>query len=1540
MITPIQSVSVKVNKTVAGKLNSDSDILELRGGDYPGRKNVEWNNYGAMNADTPSYGTTQAFKLPTQPTQEQQVRIYLDYNFDPPIQGGVNLVSILIGASIYNSAGQLVEVKNSGSFPYSLSGVKNAVVKSIQKFIIGSSFLDGTDTNNDPWIDVEIRFFNAPYKLVIEDAIFPGDPTQIPVTGSRRVELLQEAVSISGTGPFRMIGSLDIMGVTFIGATTETRDREKGASIKQIRRGPSGNIELVFSTQHRLVDGETMLVANVTDGDLSLINGVWNATVGSNTTVASLAGSVYPSAAPNTVNVSGPFIYKYGYNLGLIGVQQYDSNNDTYSFTTLLKAKGWNWNTLHQLDITGELNNQGYLLKMTDDYNQPQTFSYNGDFMENGAIKAINPKGLYAYNTMAVETKNIINSVSVDIRLLPQIQSGGSIPPGNNAYAVKFLTDNFAESQVSLLTDQIPTFEPLYSSEDSKIYGSVAPATTTKKNRIIVEGITPGVYKYIELIWFKWVSGEDGKTSSVAETIRREVLADNQTSITLEHNGNETAKVPFTIGNANYTGVDVLRAGSNVLNENRLVYGKITTSSEIDIREWVETFDYRIKYNRVRASADKKTYYEFYDPNQTKASYQVFEWYRFRICGRLKSTGAITKAFFAFDVRFVSQDDYNSNKDYQFLDTNKRKRRVTDQKDEMINYDFNYVDSDQILYFNQLGIEVTGIGGKGVDWGFLIDGVPARELFSEILICADSRVDEVIAMGAYYLGSFVSPVGDPPGFIKDPDRGIYELSQLYADNKYSGRSVDSYRLNVTGPNPQFQENSLDTPSALDFSIGSFYSPDLIFGTSFYEGNIPGDQLVVFTSYVSAGRENGRSGNNTDDLLRAIKSSWRSTNSNSKLFISEIVDSVLIRSSSIETVKGANKNYRYAKGSVPYSYFDPTSSYDHFNGRQLSSPVISLKTPIPQTQNPTFLNNSTGIYPSLVFRRRDEKYGSIDSANEIYWQGSSIKDGESSGLCFGGDVFCQSTWTKRAFPYKYEGVYIPATGSEKNTYYAGVKYYIAGEGFNIVSMNRTNTNLRLWDKNNNTQLIYPLSTDDYRAWIGANAFDYISQNASYQKNSNVQTQTVFDPNAATNSLAYTRKIYSQLRPVNSYVDKYRQFEPFDFQDNPNTFGSIVDLKVVNGELYTVQERGYTREFFNAKGRLQTIEDGDVNVGDGSVLSRPGVRLTMIGSKHKWSVCKGFNPSGREMVVWYNSEFKAFMRFGADGTVNLSEREGYSTFFATHSKYIQDKFTPANNQGICAVWDNIGRNFIMTARGWKDVKKWARAESYNKGAEVSFGEEWGIPQIYVATTGSKSSSPANNPSDWEKISFENTDYYSVWTVVFNSQKDTFTHHYGFYPRIYLNNANRYFAPIQESGLEDFIHRLRDEKGKILNFFGKDQEGYSDYVINYQPSLLKKFVAISYTSLESPYRVEMFTQFISRNGIEDRQTYLEASDFNMRENASFSPIKNTLDAQGKNDGPTAGMKGLYLKIRTFFQPGVWQKINDTIVLVRFSQRNNQNP
>jgi hypothetical protein len=300
----------------------------------------------------------------------------------------------------------------------------------------------------------------------------------------------------------------------------------------------------------------------------------------------------------------------------------------------------------------------------------------------------------------------------------------------------------------------------------------------------------------------------------------------------------------------------------------------------------------------------------------------------------------------------------------------------------------------------------------------------------------------------------------------------------------------------------------------------------------------------------------------------------------------------------------------------------------------------------------------------------------------------------------------------------------------------------------------------------------------------------------------------------------------------------------------------------------------------------------------------------------------------------------MRYGNDGSVNLTERSMFSSWFRNNIRFASDELAPADGYGIHGIWDDIGRNYILTCRAWdRTIREWNESTLYTVGRVISYQYEQGIPVFYISTELNQDENPIDNPDKWERIPFTNNQYYNVWTAVINEKKNALTHFYTFYPKIYHKQDNRYFSPSPYEGEENDIYRHRDLEANFITFYGREHEGYTEYVINPYSNINKKFNALGYSALLKPYKIELFSQFISESGIQNRQTFMlrdTEGDMEMRENIVFVSVKNNLDELGRPDQYTEPMRGLFARLRTYFKANEKQKINRVVVNYRMGQKN----
>ena len=1174
--------------------------------------------------------------------------------------------------------------------------------------------------------------------------------------------------------------------------------------------------------------------------------------------------------------VSGGEVFKNLYGYGSIGVAKYDLATESFQWIPLLRSKQLNFVTKKEIyNPMVELNGGLISMYYTDDYNLPRVTYYRGTYIPDGCIRALNPLGQYDYQTLNDEIALQVNFSGYDLSFLEQIQTGGSLSAGNKRYAVRFLTESLNASEVSLLTNPIPVYAPQYLVDTDKIYGNPSNETTGKINRLQLTGITAGVFKYVELICFNYRGGELPTVAVDAIIVRREPLLEDQTEIILEHNGNEIGTVNFDAGLANQVQPDIVRAKDLTLIQNRLVLGSVTTSPEYDLTEFCKTLTYSIKRFPIFGAFGAQTFYEFYDPEKVVENVGYQQWEWYRYY--LVGELFSGKLTQAF---FLFDVRFISQSDYALPEwANEFTSTNETNRRDLSDDDFTDYDlSQNTREYLQYFLRV-----KGFDWDYQIEGVPIKNLFRSFKIFRAERRAEVLGSGVIHLSQVTPGVAGTP---------------LWYDNIFATGTIDP----ITGVT-QFDQGQANQRNR---SLGSFYSPDFLFQNNEYT-RISGDKLLVFGQFKVERTLSGSDTFPAPSTQRIYSSEFMSATA----AFYDIDNSVFIDSAERSFV-GASEYKKYISVQTPSS-----SSL----GDIQSSIVIKTNTDIQNNSS----NTDYGFYSSLIFRKLVNKYGSTVSNNIVVYTQSSAVEGNSFVDVYGGDVFCQQTWLKNR--------------ETANDGYQSLTTKLGGGGYNIISQNRVNTNLRVWNPLDTGELIFPLSTTNFVAWLESSVLDTIKQNSGYKIINQVQATVVYDPEGQDTTQYLARKWYSELKPNGSKIDFYRVFLPLNFQDNPAVQGSIFRVLNVNNELFTVQERGYTREYFNSRGQLVSPDAGQVLIGDGSVLTRIGTNLTQFGTSNAGSVVVGKSQSGKDVVMFISSQFGQVLRFGDDGLVSVSLRERMRTFFNNNLKWAQEATTPADGFGITGVWDNNNKQFIYTVKAWRQVDEWANAVTYNQGAVVLYGyNNQGVANLWLLVNAQSRGEVPGDSSAWTQIPITDNNYFNTYTFTWSELKGAFTQFYSFLPNHYTewNGGLLSAYPDLESANRSLVYQ--HGIGNPAEYYGiQFPGGKISVVCNWRRNLNKKFFSLMLNGKGKPERVDITSLFRDQNDDEIiKVSFLVSSDFETRESYSYAPVKLELDANGSNDGDTGEMEGIWAKFAITYPVGKQSSISSFVAHIRDSFRN----
>ena len=415
---------------------------------------------------------------------------------------------------------------------------------------------------------------------------------------------------------------------------------------------------------------------------------------------------------------------------------------------------------------------------------------------------------------------------------------------------------------------------------------------------------------------------------------------------------------------------------------------------------------------------------------------------------------------------------------------------------------------------------------------------------------------------------------------------------------------------------------------------------------------------------------------------------------------------------------------------------------------------------------------------------------------------------------------------------------------------------------------------------------------------------------------------------------TRIVWSNKKFPGELLDSYREILPGSYKDLDFSFGQINDHKNINGELFTLQPRKFQLQHFNSRGSLQTDPSSiNIVIGEADVLSRDGVTLSSYGTNHKWSVIKGASPGGKDVAYWFNHENGLFMRFGADGTVVLSDRASMRSFSNNNTDWVSDQYSPTKSYGIMGVWDDRFKEAIWTFIGIRETRgEWAVGSEYNVG-DIVIGSTINnypldnIADLYVCNE-SHNSTEGGEPGSsafWTAVAKDDPEYYSVFTLAFNELSNGFSTFYSHLPKTYMKWSNKFLSsnPLHRS--EMYEHRYGYDKWYEYNGVWKESEPFVEGVVNYIPEQSKKFVAIQSLSENVPDKIEFKTK--------EQESFLVAADFDPEDDAWRSPIKNDILTSSTSDpnDDTVSLLGSYMRVKFKFFNGAYNKMNNMIIKVR---------
>lgn len=1295
-----EELSVEWNPQ-AGGLNSDVDLLNINKGDFP----VDGPNTGAVNvramgkSQAPSYtsadGNTKAYMMPKVVLQQKQFRIRLAFTPDPNnpwyfILGftrpnGNDLPGIFLAVDPTTTAATLLI----------------DLLSKFQLFLGNTNYSYTSNIVSATELIVDFSFNDVLY-WDYGVTVYSNNNTY-----SSSIEVLQEAIDASMIGDWRLLKSNDSTGDKFSFWTT--RIQSSNLDVLSVQNN-GGLISVTFTTKHKLKNNELITLQAIL-GTLEA-NGDYVVTVLTDDTVL-LQGSTFT----NAYTTGGTAIVKpKGY--GAWCVSQKIASSGLWNHYILLRTREFNFSLVNPFDMRSKRKqDSSFANYFTDKANPMRSIYYQGPYMNDGAITAINPSGRYAYGSIGDEIIQLLGVNKMRLSLVGVFPGGGAgVYSGNQYYAVQGVTEDNNVGLPGDLTNAIPVYRAGYAPVNF-IIGDDPNTTTGKIVQLMVSGIPDGIFRYLQLLNVNLING------SFQTTIIKRVLWNGQSTQIITHDGNETEVQNFDPAEFQRTVTPVKSAENVELVGNRCIYSRLTVGERIDLTAFSKTIKHRLVIKNIPAvglDADNvgqliRGEYQVPENCTNYMSHMIEETYAYGAVYELID-GSETDAFFVDFIKFDALATSTSGRRTAGLTTHD----LTSANDTLVN--------------------VFAVDFHGWDNNFLIGGIPFRNLVKRIKFVRAECIPEVLATG--WVAASVKGQSDS----YDTDVNFFDESTIgYAYNFPSSSVPNNDRWgafpyfsggafsNSDGiMNPTYIGNQAYPPNHDNqrTDVLSFFSPDIVFGHTQLDFQ-SGDRVhIVGNTSNGVDRAVANLFYKPDVAIDDTSPVWYTAYSGVNplgFFFQDFPVVELINMTKGEETRTLNG------GAIVFSKMATLRSRGPGGIGRLTRACSVEGGPVIRHTNPFNLDfwplgvlgpSDRGFYYERYFRKigttEGEKYGDIFS---IQYKLTGHSQDITSDLpqimpttlnWVYGDVFNQKTYLRLIQANKFIENASADTTPDFGGWGAGVAFY---------SQNRINTQMRIKGDVDFPDIFPARSQWD---WLTENAkLSDVFYNEGYTPRNEMRIIRSFDPFAKIQKDWGNAYIWSAKEAEGTVTDDLRYFPPFNIKFMDYNNGPIENLLNWNGEMLVFQHTYIERQVFDTLNTIKSREGLEILVGESNAAARKGQMRSRFGTRHKGSCELGKSDKGFDVAYFYDDINETYCRLGFDGVNPLDGIQKMSSFFSDYNRFIVGKNNAKLDQGITSVANQAFREIFLSFRGWKDgINEWV-GPTGNYTSVHNFDGERGFP-----------------------------------------------------------------------------------------------------------------------------------------------------------------------------------------------------------------------
>jgi len=1534
-----------------GNMDKDSDPRSIgkgdgRQGDYIDSRNTQVvsDQGGDGSAITPTLGNKFGFSLGEVSAQNKKYRVTVDGDATKSHQ--LRFLSTDRSVNIVTGTGPNGEVEFDGTAASLVAAVNAAMLPSL---------LSITTSGNE--VEFELNPYSY-YQWYLESV--GTDDVQIDCT--------QEAIPVDLAGKLKDIGSYDLLGDLFVFSTTQDNEPQE-TDLEIVGVGPvSGGqfvgpvTEITFTSNHNLQIGQWI---RITGSEQSWQNGTFVIhSIPNATTIGIVTNTAWGQSYPTGISGPNTTITLNPNGIGEIGVAVKDENEDNWTYTRLLRSVELNFVSKKAIRTDSRVKGKRKITYYTDKYNVPRDFVYIGEFSQDGALNINNPLNQYRYDSIGIQSsllENSLSSINTRIEYVGQSDSGGELISGNKYYVFRFKDQEGSTTTWSDPTRAIPVFPRSLVDDDPVTIkgGSPSDNPTTKVVNLTLEDIPQGIFESVQV----GVLDSDD-SGALSGTIFNDIdLTDQQQSLSFSHTGIEDAQEPLDVGEiavalGSYQSIKTV--GDLAIIDKRLVMGNISYLDVSNLSEWAAQFKHQVKYKQIDGLGEitNEKIGGYLDPSNVfnYPSLVLNETYRIGV-DVVFTDGSVSPTFFVDDIKIDTASINTANPTDN--------RRVPNGG--LPHYALNNNDQDA-------SINVPYLAFSNIDLNYDFNGIPIKNAISTIRFRFAKIKPEVLASGFVVMG-----ISGKDSFGPIYTNGSTNISiEIGPQSNHQCQYLDwtgSYEIASISP-PQNQNVKLNGTRFVypnqynaERRTGFFYSPEISMG-KFDDYQLGASDRINILYPVRRTKINSIEDNYNQErfditgalvdgppsgdrmlpsLACELSANPVSTPSQLSLENSDgvnqydIEDAVLMEAGET-TILGGNPSVDVDTFHQEKSSGTGRFSIEEFDIAHSKCLAIRTDSEMFPFQDSYWTSEGVdyGVYYAQIFRDTPNKYQENETTEyQPYSQSYSIDQIQSVETeldVFGGDSFIVKTLVRNRFAR------LDYSNSDSPTP-SGLTSGEVGRQLGMTYFTQTSMNMELVYDNPDF-ISFPedfIGTyfERWSRWTDSTGGAYRQfYNTKYSYGLSQLVKNAFSENL--NDLIEdvpTRIVWSSRDIYSSVYDSMKTFLPLSIFDLDGTFGAVEAVENVGGELFTLQQRKFQIQAFNARGQLETTANSvDVLLKSGDVLSQDGKTLSSYGTEHKWSAILGKSQSGKDVIYWFNSENGLVMRFGADGTRVISAR-GMSAYFVNYTKWVKNKHEHAFEQGIRGVWDDRRKEAIWTFYGWRNVK-----QSWSAGTLVEVGEvviSTNAPfdtyeetprffkciQVHQSSAATEPAVGADWEDYWEAIPYTDPKYYSIFTVAFNELTNGFRCFYGHLPKTYLQWGNTFLSshPVHRNLI--FEHR----EGLPTTWYGVDsfltgnippkvEDATIEAVINPVPAEKKRYLNGLYVTDIAPYRVEYRTN--------TQETFDTEAEFVQDENEWKAPIRNDITQTGDPTADGDHMYGGFLKVKYFFEGGKFSTLYNFLV------------